>query len=480
MYLLNSRGTIRWFALVFVAVFMVTIGVTHNAFAMGQAYGTCPNEYNGTIVSFTINNGSQTFDPMAHPGVTFDVYDNSDYSTSFVIHDASQSFNNNTNPGDAWYESDTPAYAVGICVGNAGPNQNVTATGGGSYPSEYPPGGTITQSVWYDTGNYSDQVTFNVHWIPKPSSSVTSSSTTVPSAPQNLQAGTGNSQVTLSWQAPSSNGGSGVTGYNVYRGTTSGGETLLAKAGNMTLYTDTAVGGGQEYFYKVTAANSAGESPQSNEANATLAAPDPPSGIALDNVQSTSGITDSSNRMTLSSFSAGSGSNQLLVVGISANNHGATSVAFNGQPLTRAVSSFNNNAAQFWYLKNPGGTGNIVTTFGGQTQAVLGAYLLANVDQADPIPTTATNTNSASSSPLVSIATKYANDWVLDLPSIYGSQKLGSPTCTQEWNANIPSAITGSSSSTLVSSPGPVTCKWTASDGGDLWDDVAVEIKSAG
>jgi len=73
---------------------------------------------------------------------------------------------------------------------------------------------------------------------------------------------------------------------------------------------------------------------------------------------------------------------------------------------------------------------------------------------------------------------KYANDWVFDLPSIYGGSTLGSPTCTQQWDLNMPNAITGASSSKSVPSPGLVTCKWTASSG-DLWDDVAVEIRAS-
>ncbi len=92
----------------------------------------------------------------------------------------------------------------------------------------------------------------------------------VSSAPQNLQATAGNAQVTLSWSAPSSNGGASITNYNIYRGTSSGSETLLTTVGNVLSYTDNnAVANGQIYFYRVTAVNSAGESPTSNEVSAT-------------------------------------------------------------------------------------------------------------------------------------------------------------------------------------------------------------------
>jgi fibronectin type 3 domain-containing protein len=85
---------------------------------------------------------------------------------------------------------------------------------------------------------------------------------------------------TLTWTAATvPNGGAPVTSYNVYRGTTSGSETLLASAGNVLTYTDSAVTAGTQYFYEVTAFNSAGESAKSNEISGTIpnpVAPNPP------------------------------------------------------------------------------------------------------------------------------------------------------------------------------------------------------------
>ncbi|MDE1768930.1 MAG: fibronectin type III domain-containing protein [Thaumarchaeota archaeon] len=94
---------------------------------------------------------------------------------------------------------------------------------------------------------------------------------TAPSAPQNLVAKAGNGQISLSWNQPSSNGGSTITGYNVYRGTTPGGEgaTPIVTGLTTTSYTDSGLTNGQTYYYTVTAVNTVGQSSASNEASAT-------------------------------------------------------------------------------------------------------------------------------------------------------------------------------------------------------------------
>ena len=99
---------------------------------------------------------------------------------------------------------------------------------------------------------------------------------TVPGAPTNLQATAGNGYVVLTWSAPSSNGGAAITGYNIYRGTTSDGESSLTSvSGSVLTYNDTAVTNGQTYYYYVTAVNSVGESAKSNEVSATPQASTP-------------------------------------------------------------------------------------------------------------------------------------------------------------------------------------------------------------
>jgi hypothetical protein len=75
--------------------------------------------------------------------------------------------------------------------------------------------------------------------------------------------------VTLNWAPPASNGGAVITGYRVYRGSTSGTETIYAFLGVVTSFTDTAVTNGVTYFYQVTAVNLVGEGARSGERAAT-------------------------------------------------------------------------------------------------------------------------------------------------------------------------------------------------------------------
>jgi len=104
---------------------------------------------------------------------------------------------------------------------------------------------------------------------------------TAPAAPV-LSASAGNTTAHLSWTVPN-NGGSTITSYNIYRGTTSGGEALLTSVGgNTTSYDDNAVTNGQTYYYQVSAVNSVNEGAKSNEVPATpqaTTAPNPPTNL---------------------------------------------------------------------------------------------------------------------------------------------------------------------------------------------------------
>jgi|HubBroStandDraft_2_1064218.scaffolds.fasta_scaffold01401_10 fibronectin type 3 domain-containing protein len=100
---------------------------------------------------------------------------------------------------------------------------------------------------------------------------------TVPAAPMGLTAAAGNALVTLNWTASS-----GATGYYVKRSTTSGGPYTQISTQATASDTDTGLTNGTKYFYVVSAYNSAGQSANSAEVNATpvLAAPSAPTGLA--------------------------------------------------------------------------------------------------------------------------------------------------------------------------------------------------------
>ena len=97
--------------------------------------------------------------------------------------------------------------------------------------------------------------------------SVNAGATAVPAAPV-LAATAGFAVVNLTWTVPF-DGGSAITGYAIWRGTTSGGETLLTTVAPGTTYVDWSVSSGLTYFYRVLATNAEGDGATSNEVFAT-------------------------------------------------------------------------------------------------------------------------------------------------------------------------------------------------------------------
>ncbi len=99
---------------------------------------------------------------------------------------------------------------------------------------------------------------------------------TPPSAPRNLTAGISRillymrpAAVELMWDVPITNGGSNITSYRVYRGTTSGALSLLdvvdVSNENETGYTDLDIEDYITFYYAVSAVNAIGEGPRSME-----------------------------------------------------------------------------------------------------------------------------------------------------------------------------------------------------------------------
>ncbi len=91
----------------------------------------------------------------------------------------------------------------------------------------------------------------------------------VPFAPI-IDAADGTTEIVLTWSTPSSDGGSAITGYKIYRGTSPSPTTLYTSVGVVNTYTDSAAVQGTTYYYRVKATNAIGDSVYSNEDSAVL------------------------------------------------------------------------------------------------------------------------------------------------------------------------------------------------------------------
>ena len=96
--------------------------------------------------------------------------------------------------------------------------------------------------------------------------------TAAPTAPVATAGATG--QINLTWVPPVYNGHVGMT-FNIYRGTTPGGEGAVAIATGVAVasFADTGLLNGTTYYYKITAVDPGGESARSVEASATTIVP---------------------------------------------------------------------------------------------------------------------------------------------------------------------------------------------------------------
>jgi hypothetical protein len=144
----------------------------------------------------------------------------------------------------------------------------ITTTGAGFTESGIPDGTILTPG---------QSLPLTVTFAPVTGGAVSGASMTVTSTATNSPAtvtltGTGTHSVVLTWNASPTGG---VT-YNIFRGTTSGGEgttPINPSAVSLLTYTDTNVTPGANYYYYVEAVDAGGSSVPSNEASAAIPNP---------------------------------------------------------------------------------------------------------------------------------------------------------------------------------------------------------------
>ena len=133
--------------------------------------------------------------------------------------------------------------------------------------------GSLTSTSYTDTG-VTNGTTYYYKVVASNSSGTSGKSNEVSATPQasgsaptapTLNTPVASSgKVALTWSAPT-----GATRYTLLRSTTSGSEASYKTGLTSASYNDTSVTNGTTYYYKVTASNSFGTSPLSNEVNAT-------------------------------------------------------------------------------------------------------------------------------------------------------------------------------------------------------------------
>src|SRR5579862_1048186 len=197
--------------------------------------------------------------------------------------------------------------------------------------------------------------------------------------------------------------------------------------------------------------------------------------VAVDGT-STSSSTNASS-LTFSK-TVGSGSNRLLLVGISTKgNQNATGVTYGGVAMSRVLMLQNADWVEVWRLVAPAtGTANVVITLTGGANFSAGAISFTGVDQGAPLGGV-NITSGSSTAPSVTVNSR-AGDMVFDVmitqdagataPAAGASQTSQWSQLKGDWGA----------ASTHSGSLANLTNSWTTAN--QKWVDAAVNVRAAG
>jgi hypothetical protein len=99
---------------------------------------------------------------------------------------------------------------------------------------------------------------------------------TIPSIPTGLSTTPGKGQAILAWNTSADNGGSRITGYNIYRSTAENGTYSWIAISSTPDYIDTGLTVNETYWYEVSAVNSIGEGARSSACSVYVTEPTSP------------------------------------------------------------------------------------------------------------------------------------------------------------------------------------------------------------
>src|SRR6267143_1425252 len=188
---------------------------------------------------------------------------------------------------------------------------NFTLNNGQNYTVHVENFGKFMFSHWLDTGSTDSNRTISI----TSNESITAVYKTVPQPPTGLNATAfSSSQINLNWNAPTNDGGSPVTSYEL-KGSTDGSTwSVLVRNthSTSTTYSDTGLSANTTYYYRVFAINDVGTSLSSNTTSATT----PISTIQVGNTPLGIGVNSVTNKI----YVANEADNTVSVIDSNTNN----------------------------------------------------------------------------------------------------------------------------------------------------------------
>lgn len=137
--------------------------LSNKAFSHGDAPSTCENRYDAYITSMTVDNGTQTFDPISDSDLEIDAQIDTGYDVEFTLHTANASSQNNTSAGTTWYRHTAFGFGNGVCVDDAGPDEDIRVTVHVT-PILGIPNGYTQEEVQWGSSPGIIQLTYKVVW----------------------------------------------------------------------------------------------------------------------------------------------------------------------------------------------------------------------------------------------------------------------------------------------------------------------------
>ena len=184
------------------------------------------------------------------------------------------------------------------------------------------------------------------------------------------------------------------------------------------------------------------------------------------------------------SHTVGTGSNRLLVVGVSVEDgKRVTAVSYRGSALTFLGSRYNSNAeirVELWYLiAPPSGTGTVSVSLSGSANMVGGAVSFFGADQVAPFGSFVSASSTTSTTTAAVTTPSNSTDLVISVLAIDGNASSRTPAAgqTSRWNRVSSGEDIAGGASTAAGGP-TVTMSWTASSL-QPWAIAAVAIKRA-